>query len=113
LPPKQTEKIVSNAATFLRTHEVTTAALLKVVKLDLLMPAEVEEITQVITYWRESAGITTTPSRKKGRSDPPRDPPIAQPSFMQGIAAGKHTDTGFISTHQGELHLLCQYKFVI
>lgn len=83
LPPKQTDKILANAASFLRLREVTPEAVLKVVKLDLLLAVEVEEVAKVIGEWREEAVITATPGRKKVRSENQANMPIAQPSFIQ------------------------------
>jgi hypothetical protein len=51
LPPKQTDKLVSSAATFMCMHDVTADAILKIVKLDLLSPAEVCKVEKVIHDW--------------------------------------------------------------
>jgi hypothetical protein len=62
---------------------VTPEAVLKVVKLDLLLAVEVEEIAKVIGEWREEAVITVTPGRKKVCSENQANMPITQPSFIQ------------------------------
>ena len=62
---------------------MTPEAALKVVKLDLLLAVEVEEVAKVIGEWREEAVITATPGRKKVRSENQANMPITQPSFIQ------------------------------
>jgi hypothetical protein len=101
LPPKQTDKLVSNAAAFMRMRDVTADAVLKVVKLDLLSPMEVGEVAKVIHDWREDAAITATPSRKKGRPIAARDTPVVQPSFARNVSVwvGNHMQSA-----QGECH---------
>ena len=88
LPPKQTDKIVANASSFLRLREVTPDAILKVVKLDLLSPVEVGELANVVGEWQEEATVTATPTRKKGHSVNQVDTPIMQPSFIQTVRNG-------------------------
>jgi hypothetical protein len=81
LPPKQTDKLVSNAAMFMHMRDVTAGAILKVVKLDLLSPVEVSKVAKVIHDWREDAAITATPSHKKGHPIAAPDTPVVQPLF--------------------------------
>jgi hypothetical protein len=91
MPPMRVEKIVSSAAGFLHTREVTADILLKTVKLDLLSRPEVEEVAQVISEWRDEATISETPSRKKGRSALPPSTPISQPTFAVGPSKSVHS----------------------
>lgn len=103
LPPKQTEKLVSNAGTFLRRREVTAASVLGVVKLDLLSPAEVEEVAKVIGVWREKALVTQTPSRKKTKTSSTPKTPVAQPMLHSRSSAG----TKNVEPSEGKLYNHC------
>lgn len=64
-------------------REVSSEAILKIVKLDLLTASEVEELAKVIGDWRDQAMVMASPNRKKGRAVAGSNTPIAQPSFVQ------------------------------
>ena len=99
LPPKCVEKIISSAAGFLRMREVTTDTLLKTIKLDLLLPAEVEEVAHIISDWRSEATVLETPHHKKQRSALQPSTPISQPNFVAGPLKGT---TNSMPLHPGK-----------
>jgi len=107
LPPKQTDKLVSSAAMFMCMLDVTADAILKIIKLDLLSPAEVCKVEKVIHDWREDVVITATPSRKKGCPIATPATPVTQPSFAQhaSVWIGNHTH----STQGEVIHLNTLY----
>ncbi|KAK6995636.1 hypothetical protein R3P38DRAFT_2567174 [Favolaschia claudopus] len=83
LPPKQLEKIVSSAATFLGKSIVEPRHVLKVVPWDMAPAADVSEVCDVISRWRLTLDIVRTPpsarrARKQARAHgpPPAPPPI-------------------------------------
>ena len=85
LPPKCIEKIISSAARFLCMREVTTDTLLKTIKLDLLLPAEVEEVAHIKSNWRSEATVLEMPHHKNQRSALQPSTPISQPNFVAGL----------------------------
>jgi hypothetical protein len=88
---------------FMRMRDVTADAILKIVKLDLLSPAEVCKVAKVIHDWREDAAIIATPSCKKGPLIATPATPVMQPSFAQhaSVWIGNHTH----STQGEVIHL--------
>ncbi|KAK6984171.1 hypothetical protein R3P38DRAFT_2576557 [Favolaschia claudopus] len=81
LPPKQLEKIVSSAGTFLSQALVEPKHILKVVQWDMAPADDVSQVCDVIMRWRLTLDIVRTPpsarrARKQPRSSVP-PPPLA------------------------------------
>lgn len=79
---------------------MTPDAVLKVVKLDLLLPSEVGEVADVIGGQWEEAVVTATPSCKKVHSEKQANTPITQPSFVQPMRNVFGSSSG--SSNQGK-----------
>jgi hypothetical protein len=80
------EKIVSSCGNFLASVDVGKKEVLKVAKLDLASDEDFDDISCIISEWREGLNIVRTPqsqrrARKKARPEADVRIPVAQPNF--------------------------------
>ncbi|KAK7035040.1 hypothetical protein R3P38DRAFT_3184557 [Favolaschia claudopus] len=84
LPPKQLEKLVSSAGTFLKHSLVESHHIRKAVDWDMAAETDVNEVCDVISRWRLTLDIRRTPQsarRPRKRPQTGASPSITQPVF--------------------------------
>ncbi|KAF8139260.1 hypothetical protein K438DRAFT_1880331 [Mycena galopus ATCC 62051] len=84
LPPKQLEKLVSSAGTFLKHALVEPKHILKAVAWDMAAASDVSEVCDDIARWRLTLESVRTPQSARRARKQPRPfpvPPTPQPVF--------------------------------